>query len=288
MRFTKRLVTTVLALIMVLTLIPTTVLANDNISVTIDGQSVVFVDQQPVIIDGRTLVPARGAFEALGFVPTWDGSTQTATLTRADYTVVLTVGSASFTTNGTRHQLDVAAIMLNGRVMLPLRAVLESIGISPDNIGWDGTNRAITIVTDANVTPPTTTPTPSFVGYTHNPSIPDFGQMFGIRPVDSGVMGTRFSLEYRGGGLTIDMIDDYIGFLYSEGWRIATFESLGVGTQPQDVIYVPGHDPFFIPPGLRPSPQSTLIEGLLAIQGDETTMLPQYFSWVFSKVDHLL
>jgi len=39
----------------------------DTISVTINGEAVSFTDQEPVIIDGRTLVPVRGVFEALGF-----------------------------------------------------------------------------------------------------------------------------------------------------------------------------------------------------------------------------
>ena len=45
--------------------------AADGISVTINGEQVVFENQQPVIVDGRTLVPVRGVFEALGFEVDW-------------------------------------------------------------------------------------------------------------------------------------------------------------------------------------------------------------------------
>ena len=154
MRLIRKFIAVVLVLAMVVTLIPTTALANDTITVTIDGQRVTLADQQPVIINNRTLVPVGGVFEHLGFTPSWSGSAQTATLTRADYTVVITIGSATFTTNDIAHTLDVPAQIINNRTMLPLRAVLESIGIAPDNIGWDGNARAITIITGADVTPP--------------------------------------------------------------------------------------------------------------------------------------
>ena len=154
MRFKKKVAAIILTLAMVLTFIPATVLANDTITVTIDGQHVTFADQQPIIINNRTLVPVGGVFEALGFTPSWSGRAQTATLTRDDFTIVITIGESVFTTNGTEHTLDVPAQIINNRTMLPLRAVLESIGIAPDNIGWDGNARAITIITSAEVTPP--------------------------------------------------------------------------------------------------------------------------------------
>jgi hypothetical protein len=101
--------------------------AADEIGVTIEGVNVIFTDQPPVIVDGRTLVPVRGVFEMLGFNVDWDNDTRQATLTNSDYIVVLTVGSATFTTNGVNHTLDVPAQIIGGRTMLPIRAVLESV-----------------------------------------------------------------------------------------------------------------------------------------------------------------
>ena len=147
----RRACVALMAVVLVLGLMAPIAVQADGISVTIDGVAVVFEDQTPVIIDGRTLVPVGGVFGALNFVPTWDGDAQTATLTRDDFTVVITIGSADFTTNGVVFTLDVPAQIIEGRTMLPLRAVLESIGIPSDNIGWDGDAQAITVVTDGEV-----------------------------------------------------------------------------------------------------------------------------------------
>lgn len=60
----KRIVSLFLAAVMALTFVPMTAIAS-NIKVTINGSQVQF-DQPPVIKDGRTLVPLRAIFEAMG------------------------------------------------------------------------------------------------------------------------------------------------------------------------------------------------------------------------------
>ena len=113
------------------------------IGVTVDGERVVFEDQQPVIVDGRTLVPVRGVFEFVGFEVDWDPDARQATLTSDDYEVIITVGSATFTTNGTNNTLDVPAQIIGGRTLLPIRAVLESVGY---NVYWDNANRTVIVL----------------------------------------------------------------------------------------------------------------------------------------------
>ena len=145
-KFTKKFTALALAFMMVFGVLilanPTTIYANDEISVTIDGVVVDFEGQPPTIVDGRTLVPVRGVFEALGFEVDWDSDTRTVSLTSDIYVVLITVDSATFTTNGTSYTLDVPAQIINGRTMLPIRAVLESIGYFVD---WDSTTRTVLI-----------------------------------------------------------------------------------------------------------------------------------------------
>jgi len=105
-----------------------------SISVSFDGDDIYFTGQPPVNVDGRILVPARGVFEALGFTPSWDEELRQATLASADYIIIITIDSQIFTTNGQNHIFDVPAQIINNSTMIPLRAVLESIGFTP---GWD-------------------------------------------------------------------------------------------------------------------------------------------------------
>ena len=99
-------------------------------------------NQAPTIVDGRTLVPVRGVFEMLGFDVDWDAAAQQVTLSRATDVVIITIGSAVFIANGTSHTLDVPAQIIGGRTMLPIRAVLESVGYY---VGWDGATATVMI-----------------------------------------------------------------------------------------------------------------------------------------------
>ena len=148
-RLTKKSLSLAMALIMALgTITPLTLLANPEINVTINGQQVIFQDQAPAIVDGRTLVPVRGVFEALGFEVGWDGALQQVTLASDNYVVTLTVGSYIFTTNGEEFSLDVPAQIIGGSTMLPIRAVLESVGYY---VGWNSATQAVQI--DSRGTP---------------------------------------------------------------------------------------------------------------------------------------
>ena len=152
MKLTRRLFTVAMCLTLVMAG-GVTVFASDAISVTIDGQAVAFADQTPVLVDGRTLVPVRGVFEQLGFEVDWNDAARQAILTSDDYTIVITIGSATFTTNGESHTLDVPAQLIGGRTMVPLRFPLESVGYYLD---WDGGTRTVIVSsTPIAASPPT-------------------------------------------------------------------------------------------------------------------------------------
>ena len=142
MKTAKKLLSATLVFVLVFgVFIPSTLYASD-ISVTVEGQRVSFADQNPVIVDGRTLVPVRGVFESLGFDVGWDSITRTVTLTRDGYTVTIVIDNANFTTNNASHTLDVPAQIIGGRTMLPIRLVLESVGYY---VGWNEATRAVLV-----------------------------------------------------------------------------------------------------------------------------------------------
>jgi hypothetical protein len=100
------------------------------------------IDAQGTIVDGRTLVPVRGIFEELGYTVDFDAETKTATLSNGTKTVTMTSGATSFTVDGEEITPDVPQQIIDGRFMLPLRAVGESIGADVD---WDGETKTASI-----------------------------------------------------------------------------------------------------------------------------------------------
>lgn len=122
--------------------------AAPEVSVTLDGEPIEFADQAPAIIGGRTLVPIRAVFEHIGFSVEWNApadATQTVTLTRGYDVVIIAVGSTQFTTNGVAHALDVPAQVVGGRTMLPIRAVLNSVGYY---VAWNRATSTVVILSE--------------------------------------------------------------------------------------------------------------------------------------------
>ncbi|MCL1986831.1 MAG: stalk domain-containing protein [Firmicutes bacterium] len=122
-----------------------------DISVIADGQNVYFTDVYPTIIQDRTLVPVRGVFENMGFTIGWNEATSTATLLRRTNesitNITITTGDAFLTVNDERVYPEVPPQIINGRFMLPLRAIAEATGASVD---WLEPTR--TVLINSNVT----------------------------------------------------------------------------------------------------------------------------------------
>ena len=117
------------------------VAASPVIHVFLDGVQLRF-EVAPRIMNGRTVVPLRDIFEALGAEVEWDGATQTVTATRDDTVVVLTIGSTSPTVNGRVVTIDQAGVVIDGRTLVPLRFVGEAFGI---DVEWNSAASTIII-----------------------------------------------------------------------------------------------------------------------------------------------
>lgn len=117
-----------------------------EINVKLNGEAVEFSSQEPVVIEGRTLIPLRGVFEKLGYEIEWDNETKTAVFKKADTEVKVTVNADSFDVNGEKVSLDVPAQIVNGSMMLPLRAVGEATGLEVD---WDSESKTVSLKSQA-------------------------------------------------------------------------------------------------------------------------------------------
>lgn len=125
----------------------TTVMASNDIKVKIDGQQIAF-DVPPQIIKGRTMVPLRAIFEALGATVDWDEHTHTVRSTKGDITVSLTVNYPRIDINGEDVQLDSAPKIVNGRTLVPVRAISEAFKA---DVEWVESERTVVITTNGNV-----------------------------------------------------------------------------------------------------------------------------------------
>jgi len=99
-----------------------------NISVFVDGAEVEF-DVSPVLENGRTLVPLRRICEALGAEVSWNDETQTATAVKGKITIKVPISpmAAHIRKNDETIILDVKARIVNGRTLVPLRAISEGM-----------------------------------------------------------------------------------------------------------------------------------------------------------------
>lgn len=111
------------------------------INVIIDGQNISF-DVPPQIINERTMVPLRAIFEALGANVNWDQSTQTITSMKNDTWVSLTINEQYMYVNGNIITLDSPACIVDGRTLVPVRAVSEAYGTIVD---WNGDTNTVII-----------------------------------------------------------------------------------------------------------------------------------------------
>ncbi|OEH86699.1 hypothetical protein BHU72_00015 [Desulfuribacillus stibiiarsenatis] len=103
------------------------------IEVYLDGDRIQ-LDVSPVTIQGRALVPMRAIFEALGAEVEWDHSTQTAKASKNTTQIILVRDQNQAWANSKQVILDVPARTINGRLMVPLRFISESLGMG---VAWN-------------------------------------------------------------------------------------------------------------------------------------------------------
>lgn len=99
----------------------------NDIEIVVMGRLIEFPDQQPTIINSRTMIPVRLA-EEFGFDVKWKGETGEVTATDGKNLIVFRIGSDIMTINGISKKMDVKAQIVNGRSMIPLRYLTEPFG----------------------------------------------------------------------------------------------------------------------------------------------------------------
>lgn len=131
----------ILSILTLLVILPNQSFAADDVRVEIDGKSLEF-DVAPRIENGRTLVPFKAIFEALGLNIDWIGEQRIATAYSADMNVSIKIDAAYGNINGELIELDVPAKIVNGRTLVPLKFISEAFG---NEVKWDAEKRLVSI-----------------------------------------------------------------------------------------------------------------------------------------------
>lgn len=159
----KKLLTVTLAIFLCFMSFGSACLADNGITVKIDGQAVAF-DVSPQIINNRTMVPMRKIFETLGATVEWDQNTKTVTSTKGGTTVSLTIDNPKMSVNGNVVTLDTPACIVDNRTLVPVRAIAEAF---QTEVNWDESTKTVSISGDgiSNIEKGTTNPRETLKNY---------------------------------------------------------------------------------------------------------------------------
>ena len=119
-----------------------------EISVVIDDVKVEF-DQPPIIENGRTLVPIRAIFEKLGAEVEWFEESQQILVTKGTMKFAMKIGVPEIYSENKRVEIDVSPKIINGRTLVPVRAIAETIGA---DVSWDNENSTVIIKSNSDKT----------------------------------------------------------------------------------------------------------------------------------------
>ena len=117
--------------------------AADAVTVNLNGSQMEF-DVNPVIENSRTLVPFRKIFEALDCAVSYtkENGAQVVTANRGNQWITLEIGKNEITVDGETKKLDVAPKIVNGRTLVPLRAISEGLDCTVD---WSADTKTVDI-----------------------------------------------------------------------------------------------------------------------------------------------
>jgi tetratricopeptide (TPR) repeat protein len=116
-----------------------------GISVRVGGELLV-PDVPPIIINGRTMIPMRAIFEALGAELSWDGKARKVSAVKGSITISATIDNKVAYVNNTAKELETPPVIINDRTLVPVRFISEALGAK---VNWDPDNKLVDILTDA-------------------------------------------------------------------------------------------------------------------------------------------
>ena len=148
----KKLLAILLTLVMALTAIP--VMAEDNVTVMLDGnvidcKNAQGVEVPPILVNGTTYLPVRAIANALSLEVTWDDATKSvfingvSVLAKKSDVINIFINGGKFIAKDANGNV-VNPILKDGTTYLPVRAIGEAFD---KEVAWDGATKTVTLTT---------------------------------------------------------------------------------------------------------------------------------------------
>lgn len=113
----------------------------NDITVKVNGNEI-YTNVPPQIIEGRTMLPVRDIFEAVGAEVNWESETKTIISTKGLKSVSMSIGSDVMYIDGSETTMDAKPLIIDGRTLAPARYVAEAFGY---DVEWDGESKTVII-----------------------------------------------------------------------------------------------------------------------------------------------
>lgn len=111
---------------------------SDPLRISVNGFRLDCMGTSPVVRDGRTLVPMRAIFEALKCGVAYNAEEKSVYAIGNDKLIKILIDSDIVYVNKEPQMLETAATVVNGRTLVPLRFVAETLGAVVDYDGRQG------------------------------------------------------------------------------------------------------------------------------------------------------
>lgn len=104
----------------------------------------------PIVFDDYSVVPARDVFEKLGANVLWNGENEQVTVNYDNTEIILYINNKTAYRQGKAEKMPIAPKLINGKTMIPVRYVSESLGF---DVNFDSKTDTISIVSTKTVSP---------------------------------------------------------------------------------------------------------------------------------------
>lgn len=201
--------------------------AQSAIKVKLNGNNIVS-DVAPQIINGRTMVPVRSIFNALGAEVTYDKNTKTIVGTKNNTVVKMYVGKNYMYVNGISYKMDCEPVVVNGRALAPARYVAEGFGCT---VSYDAVNKVVYITGNGKNSQGVSV----YGGFN---DVPDYGDVVGSNLLQSRVESDTITYIYDGTHSKCDDLTEafssYASLLQQMGYEYYSSDNNRSG---YDIIY---------------------------------------------------